>query len=96
MALEYSCYLEMSLKLAESLYSQLLQIYQSVKHVAFYHRTGRVDVGTPSIVIAVSAPHRREAIDAMEWMLEQVKKQVPIWKREVLQDGSSDWQTAPS
>ncbi|MEY3032112.1 MAG: Cyclic pyranopterin monophosphate synthase [Planctomycetota bacterium] len=46
------------------------------------HRLGRVAVGETSVAVAVSAAHRREAFAAAEWLLEQLKRQVPIWKRE--------------
>lgn len=47
-----------------------------------YHRLGTVPVGEPSIVIAVSSPHRKEAFAACEYILEEVKKKAQIWKRE--------------
>lgn len=49
---------------------------------AVYHRLGTVPVGEPSIVIAVSSPHRKEAFKACEFILEEVKLKVQIWKRE--------------
>jgi molybdopterin synthase catalytic subunit len=51
-------------------------------HCAIYHRLGIVPVGDPSIVIAVSSPHRREAFSACETILEEVKSKAQIWKRE--------------
>jgi molybdopterin synthase catalytic subunit len=53
-----------------------------ILHATVHHRLGTVPVGEPSIVIAVSSPHRREAFIACEWILEQVKKRAQIWKRE--------------
>ncbi len=53
------------------------------------HRTGDCAVGEPSVVIACSAPHRAEALDACHWIIDEVKSGVPIWKREVYADGSS-------
>ena len=50
--------------------------------VAVTHRLGRVPIGEESILIAVSAGHRREAWDAAEWILEEVKRKTEIWKRE--------------
>jgi len=54
----------------------------SLIRTAVYHRLGTVPVGEPSIVIAVSSPHRKEAFAACEFILEEVKQKVQIWKRE--------------
>lgn len=60
--------------------------------LAIHHRLGEVPVGEASIVIAVSSPHRREAFEACEWILEEVKKKAQIWKREWYDenDGTGD------
>src|SRR5258708_9189797 len=57
---------------------------------AIVHRLGYVPVGESSIVIAVSTPHRREAFEACEWILEEVKKKAQIWKREWYAGGSGE------
>lgn len=57
---------------------------------AVYHRLGTVPVGEPSIVIAVSSPHRKEAFMACEFILEQVKLKVQIWKREFYEGERED------
>ena len=54
------------------------------------HRTGSCDVGEPTVVVACSAPHRAEALDACRYIIDTIKKTVPIWKREVYTDGS-EW-----
>ena len=56
-----------------------------------HHRLGLVPVGEASIVIAVSSPHRKEAFVACEYILEQVKLNVPIWKKEVYESGEPQW-----
>jgi molybdopterin synthase catalytic subunit len=55
------------------------------------HRTGCLPVGTSAIWIGVSGRHRKECFAACAWILEAVKSELPIWKREVLEDGSSEW-----
>jgi molybdopterin synthase catalytic subunit len=55
------------------------------------HRLGRVPAGEASVAIAVSAPHRREAFAAGEWLIDTLKKEVPIWKREQWSDGTTEW-----
>ena len=59
----------------------------SIAHIGIVHRTGKLEIGETSIVIAVSAPHRRAAFEACEWAIKELKRTVPIWKKEVLQDG---------
>lgn len=58
---------------------------------AIVHRLGTVPVGEASVAIAASAPHRREAFAAAEWLMEQVKRVVPVWKREEAADGGRTW-----
>jgi molybdopterin synthase catalytic subunit len=52
------------------------------------HRLGLLEVGQASIVVAVAAPHRKEAFEACWWAVDEVKSRVPIWKKEVAIDGS--------
>ncbi|HEU4507414.1 MAG TPA: molybdenum cofactor biosynthesis protein MoaE [Pyrinomonadaceae bacterium] len=58
-----------------------------IAHIGIVHRTGRVDIGETSVVIAVSAPHRRAAFQACEWAIKELKRTVPIWKKEIYADG---------
>jgi molybdopterin synthase catalytic subunit len=53
------------------------------------HRFGRVDVGEASIIIAVSSPHRHEAFQAAQYLIDTIKRKVPIWKKEYYTDGSA-------
>jgi molybdopterin synthase catalytic subunit len=64
---------------------------QRLTRLAVHHRLGEVPVGEASIVIAVSSPHRREAFEACEYLLEEVKKKAQIWKREwYLEEGGNE------
>lgn len=58
-----------------------------IAHVGIVHRTGRTEIGETSVVIAVSAPHRRAAFEACEWAIRELKRTVPIWKKEFFEDG---------
>jgi molybdopterin synthase catalytic subunit len=58
-----------------------------IAHIGIVHRTGRTDIGETSVVIAVSAPHRRAAFEACEWAIRELKRTVPIWKKEFFEDG---------
>ena len=53
------------------------------------HRTGACEVGEPTVLIACSAAHRAEALDACRWLIDEIKATVPIWKKEIYTDGSS-------
>ncbi len=59
-----------------------------IAHVGIVHRTGQVEIGETSVVIAVAAPHRRAAFEACEWLIRELKRTVPIWKKEFYEDGS--------
>lgn len=61
----------------------------SLVRVVAIHRTGSCELGEPTVVIACSAPHRAEAMDACRWLIDEVKATVPIWKKEIYTDGSS-------
>jgi molybdopterin synthase catalytic subunit len=58
-----------------------------IAHIGIVHRTGRLEIGETSVVIAVSAPHRRAAFAACEWAIRELKRTVPIWKKEIFADG---------
>ena len=61
-----------------------------IAHLGIVHRTGRLEIGETSVVIAASAPHRRAAFQACEWAIKELKRTVPIWKKEVYADGE-EW-----
>lgn len=85
--LEYEAYVPM----AEKVLFEIIQASRQkwdLKHVAIYHRIGSVPVGQVSVVIAVSSKHRGDAIHATEYLIDTLKEQCPIWKREVYKDGS--------
>ena len=64
-----------------------------IAHLGIVHRTGRLEIGETSVVIAASAPHRRAAFQACEWAIKELKRTVPIWKKEVFEDGE-EWVAA--
>lgn len=55
------------------------------------HRTGELDIGEVSVAIAASSPHRAESFDATRYVIEEIKKRVPIWKKEHYADGAEGW-----
>jgi molybdopterin synthase catalytic subunit len=62
-----------------------------IARLALLHRTGRVGLGEPSVIIAVATPHRAESFEACRWLIDTLKAEVPIWKKEVWGDGSGSW-----
>ncbi|MEU6558711.1 molybdenum cofactor biosynthesis protein MoaE [Nocardia nova] len=62
--------------------------------VAAVHRIGSLTVGDPAITVAVAAPHRREAFDTCSDLVDRIKHEVPIWKRQLFTDGMSEWVNA--
>jgi len=61
-----------------------------IAHIGIVHRTGRIDIGETSVVIAASSPHRRAAFQACEWAIKELKRTVPIWKKEIF-EGGQEW-----
>jgi len=59
--------------------------------VAMIHRVGRLEIGEVSVAVAVASPHRREAFEACKYAIDRLKQIVPIWKREVWEDGEEEW-----
>jgi molybdopterin synthase catalytic subunit len=59
--------------------------------VQIVHRLGRVDIAEVSIAIAVSSPHRREAFEAGQWLIDEFKERVPVWKKEHWSDREASW-----
>src|SRR5687768_15701461 len=60
-----------------------------IAYIGIVHRTGRLEIGETSVVISVGAPHRRAAFEACEWAIRDLKRTVPIWKKEVFEDGEA-------
>ncbi len=59
--------------------------------IGVHHRTGRLAIGETSLLVAVSAAHRREAFEACHYAVDRIKEVVPIWKKEIWEDGGGDW-----
>jgi molybdopterin synthase catalytic subunit len=91
--LEYDAYPEMAEKLMADLGQEAVEEY-GLRKVALYHRTGRLEIGETSLLIAISSGHRAEAFAAGKWLVDEVKKRVPVWKKEVWSDGE-EWIEGP-
>ena len=85
--LEYEAFEEMAVKKLEEIRQGLMAEFQ-IEDVAIAHRIGRVDIGQISLVVAVASPHRKEAFLACHEAVDRLKSTVPIWKKEIYEDGS--------
>jgi molybdopterin synthase catalytic subunit len=84
--LVYEAYAPMAMSELKKLGAQARERFD-IAHIGIVHRTGRLEIGETSVVISVSAPHRRAAFEACEWAIRELKRTVPIWKKEVFADG---------
>lgn len=84
--LVYEAYAAMALRELERLGREAHERFQ-IAYIGIVHRTGRLEIGETSVVISVGAPHRRAAFEACQWAILELKRTVPIWKKEVFEDG---------
>jgi molybdopterin synthase catalytic subunit len=87
--LEYDAYPEMAEQEMAKIAAEVERRWQSDR-VALVHRIGRLEIGEVSVVVAVSCPHRAEAFEACHYAIDTLKATVPIWKKEVAEDGA-EW-----
>ena len=84
--LEFEAYVPMAEKEMRKIAEQVEQKWNAL-HVAIHHRVGVLDVGEVPVIIAVSTPHRQAAFEACEYAIDTLKETVPIWKKEIFEDG---------
>ena len=89
--LVYEAYDQMALTEMQRLGAEAHKRFE-IAHLGIVHRTGRLDIGETSVVIAASAPHRQAAFQACEWAIKELKRTVPIWKKEIFENGE-EWVT---
>lgn len=85
--LEYEAYGAMAERVLADIGMEVANRWPPVTGVAIAHRVGRVDIGEASVVVAVSTPHRADAIAACAWGVDRLKALLPVWKKEVFVDG---------
>lgn len=95
-SLEYEAWEEQARPALEAVAEGVLDRFGGVRAVHLSHRLGHLEIGEVSVIVAASAPHRAEAIAAAEALIDDLKRTVPIWKREQLVDGSSRWPELPA
>jgi molybdopterin synthase catalytic subunit len=91
--LEYEAYESMALKVMRELGEEAMARF-GLENVAILHRTGRLEIGETSLLIAISSGHRAESFTGGHWLVDEVKKRVPVWKKEVWDDGE-EWIEGP-
>ena len=87
LTLEYEAFDEMAVKKLEEVRQELMAEFE-LDEIAIGHRTGTVGIGEISLVVAVGSPHRKEGFYACHKAVDRIKEVVPIWKKEVYEDGS--------
>ncbi|MEP6847895.1 MAG: molybdenum cofactor biosynthesis protein MoaE [Acidobacteriota bacterium] len=85
----YEAYEPMALKEMQKLIEQANRDFE-ISSIGIVHRLGRLEIGETSVVISVAAPHRAAAFVACEWLIRELKRTVPIWKKEIYADGE-EW-----
>jgi len=88
--LEYSAYAEMAERMMQRIGEEAIARF-GVGDVRVVHRVGKLEIGEASVGIAVASPHRAEAYEASRYVIEELKRRVPVWKREGYVDGESEW-----
>jgi len=87
MYLVYEAYREMALEQMQALAAEAVAKF-GVRDVALIHRLGKLEVGETSVLIAVASAHRGDTFEACRWLIDTLKKTVPIWKKEYFIDGA--------
>ena len=87
--LEYEAYEEQAVPRLERLAAEARVRWPAIGRIVLLHRTGVVELGEAAVVVAVSAPHRGEAFEAARWAIDELKRTIPIWKREAWAGGES-------
>ena len=87
--LEYDAYPEMATSVIQRIATEIEERF-NIAETAIQHRTGRLEIGETSLLVAVSSAHRREAFDACHALVDRFKEEVPIWKKEVF-EGGEEW-----
>jgi len=84
--LEYEAYPEMAIRMMKRIGDEIKKTW-GLTSVAMQHRVGRLNVGETSVLIVVSAPHRDDAFAACQYAINRFKRIVPVWKKEIFEDG---------
>jgi len=89
--LDYQAYEPMAIEVFRQIAGQIRQTWPDTNRVVIHHRTGKLQIGEISVLVAVGCPHRGEAFAACRYAIDTLKHNAPIWKKEYWSDGSSQW-----
>lgn len=88
--LAYEAYAEMAVPVLAQIAAEARARWP-IGRVAVHHRTGRLAIGETAVLVVVAAPHRHEAFEAAEYVMDRIKEIAPIWKQEHWADGAAEW-----
>lgn len=89
--LEYEAYTSMAIKETQKIINEARTKFINLKNILVYHKLGSCPVGSTSVFIGVSSCHRQDGLQAVAYLIDTLKARVPIWKKEVYSDGTSNW-----
>ncbi|MCH2198031.1 MAG: molybdenum cofactor biosynthesis protein MoaE [Flavobacteriales bacterium] len=90
--LDFESYEPMAKKVMQEICNHALEKWP-IRHAVCHHRLGKLEISELAVVIAVSSPHRKAAFEACEFIIDELKKKVPIWKKEIFK-GGEEWVSA--
>ncbi len=90
-SLEYQAYEPMAIAVFRQIAAQIRERWTDATHIIIHHRTGKLQIGDTSVLVAVGCPHRSEAFAACQFAIDTLKHNAPIWKKEHWADGSTSW-----
>lgn len=93
-ALDFEAYNDMALAEMQKIGNEILVLWPEVTHVLLYHRIGRCETAEIPVLAAIGSPHRKEAFAACEYLMNKLKETVPIWKKEIYDNG--EWWVSPN
>jgi molybdopterin synthase catalytic subunit len=88
--LQYEAWENVAESMIEEICVEARDRWPHIVKVAVQHRIGTVNLGEPAVAVATSAPHRGDALESCSWLIDEIKRRVPIWKKEIF-DGGSSW-----
>jgi molybdopterin synthase catalytic subunit len=89
LSLEYDAYPPMAVKEMRRVGEEIRERWPAIERIGIIHRFGPMNISESSIVIVVTSPHRRAAFEACHYAIDRVKQTVPIWKKEIFEDGEA-------
>lgn len=90
--LEYEGYAEMAEEKLQQIGEEVRAKWKTIREVVIVHRVGRLQIGETAVVIALSSAHRQETFDAVHYAIDRLKEIVPVWKKEVWDEGE-EWKS---